>query len=109
MMEAKGCESLNIVHRHHALAAAMPFFLFGLCVAAITLFLLAIGGPSQIVSLVGGLWWHNLALVIGGITLTALVVAAVAAFYGVAVSIRTSRCGNGIEMLLARNCSTMAW
>jgi hypothetical protein len=72
-------EYCSIVHRRRAFAAAAPFFLFGSCVAAITLFLLAIGGPSQIANVARGSLWHNLALVIGGIALAALVAAAVAA------------------------------
>jgi hypothetical protein len=54
-------------------------FLSGLLVAAITLFLLAIGGPSQIVYLAGESLWHNLALVIGAMALAALVAAAAVA------------------------------
>lgn len=79
MLEAEGHENWSTVRRRQAFAAAMPLFLFGLCVGAITLFLLAIGGPSQIVNVARGPLWHNLALVIGTITLAALVAAAVAA------------------------------
>jgi len=79
MLEVKGRESWSPADQRRAFAAALPLFLFGLCVAAITLFLLIIGGPSQIVNLARGSLWHNLALVMGAITLAALVVAAVAA------------------------------
>lgn len=79
MSEAQEHENLSAVHRHTAFASATPLFLFGLCVAAIALFLLAIGGPSQIVNVARGSVWHNLALVIGVIALAALVAAAAAA------------------------------
>jgi hypothetical protein len=78
-MEIKVRQRWSSDDRRGAFAAALPLFLFGLCVAAITLFLMSIGGPSQILRLARGPSWHNLALVVGAITLAALVVAAVVA------------------------------
>jgi len=60
----------------------MPLFLYGLCVAAITLFLVTIGGPSEITRLARGPVWHHGALVLGLIALAALVGAAVVAVRG---------------------------
>jgi hypothetical protein len=54
-------------------------FLFALCVAAITVFLLVIGGPSQIAIVARGSVWHNSALVAGAVVLAALAAAAVVA------------------------------
>ena len=56
--------------------------LFGLCVAAIALFLLTIGGPSEITSLARGPVWHYGALVVGLVALAALLAAAVIALKG---------------------------
>ena len=71
-----------IKDRSQALVAALPLLLYGLCVAAITLFLVAIGGPSEIVTLARSPVWHNGALVVGLIALAALVGAAVVALRG---------------------------
>jgi hypothetical protein len=60
----------------------MPLFLFGLCVAAIALFLFTIGGPSEIVSLARGPVWHYGALVVGLAALAALVTVAGSALRG---------------------------
>jgi hypothetical protein len=76
MLERKEQEDLSSIHQPHTLVAAIPLLLFGLGVAAITLFLLAIGGPGQIVDLARASWWHNLALAIGLIDLVALIVLA---------------------------------
>jgi hypothetical protein len=67
----------STVTRRRAFAAAVPLFLFGLCVAAITLFLLAIGGPAHVTDLGGPSLWHTLALVIGALAFVALGVAAI--------------------------------
>ena len=64
------------------LLPAFPLLLFGLCVAAIALFLLTIGGPSEITSLARGPVWHYGALVVGLVALAALVAAAVIALKG---------------------------
>lgn len=73
------CERWGLTDRRRAFAAALPLLLFGLVVAAITFFLLTIGGPSQIVNLARAPLWHNLALVVGAITLVALILVAVVA------------------------------
>jgi hypothetical protein len=65
MLEADAFENPSTSYRHHALLAATPLFLFGILVGGITLFLLAMGGPSQAASVVRGSFRHNLALVIG--------------------------------------------
>ena len=66
----------SAITRRGAFAAAAPLLLFGLCVAAITLFLLAVGGPSQITNLAVPARWHTLALVVGALALGALLAAA---------------------------------
>jgi hypothetical protein len=65
-----------------AIVAALPALLYGLCVAAIAVLLLSIGGPSQIVNLGRGPVWHYGALVVGLVALVALVAAAAGALLG---------------------------
>ena len=78
--ETGGTEGL--IPGRQALAAALPVLLYGLCVAAIAVFLLSIGGPSQIIRLARGPVWHYGALVIGLLALAALVAAAAIALFG---------------------------
>jgi hypothetical protein len=82
MLESKGCKNGRTLDRPQAILAALPLLLFGLCVAAITLFLVAIGGPSHILRLARGPVWHNGALVVGLIALAALIGAALVALAG---------------------------
>lgn len=62
--------------RRLAILAAPPLFLFGLLIAGITVFLMVIGGPSQIGV---DFSWHNLAIAVSAISLFAMVWAALAA------------------------------
>jgi hypothetical protein len=68
---------LAVMDRRLAIIAAFPLFLFGLLIGGITIFLLTIGGPSQIRSLGVDFLWHNLAVAVSGISLVVLVYAAV--------------------------------
>ena len=66
----------NETDRASAILAALPLFLFGLLIAGITVFLMVIGGPSQIGA---DFPWHNLAIAVSVISLFALIYAAIAA------------------------------
>jgi hypothetical protein len=65
-----------------AIIAALPVLLYSLLVVAIAVFLLTIGGPSQIVRLARGPVWHYGALAAGLTALAGLLVAAVVALLG---------------------------
>ncbi len=75
-------ENWSITHRHHVNAAAMPLLIFGMCVAAITLFVLVVGGPSQIEKVLARPQWHILAIVVAMLVLVVLITAAVFATKG---------------------------
>ena len=82
MRETENGKAASLIPGRQAFVAALPLLLYGLCIAAITLFLLSIGGPSQIVTLARAPVWHNGALVVGLVALVALVGAAVVALLG---------------------------
>ena len=77
-----GQSNWSTLDNRSALVAVLPTFLFGLLVSAITVFLLIIGGPSQITNLAEAVHWHNVALVVGAVALTILVYAGIVAFRG---------------------------
>ena len=72
-MNIESHRKLTGEHRRLAIIASLPLFLFGLLIAGIRVFLLIIGGPSQIGSLEADFLWHNLAIAISVISLLVLV------------------------------------
>ena len=61
------------------LPAAAPPALYGLCIGAITLLLIAVAGPSGITRLAAGFYWHYGAVLVAGLAIVVLAAAAVAA------------------------------
>ena len=73
----------NNIDRKIAIIAALPLFIFGLLIASIMIFMLAIGNPSsplKLLDIASGYIWHNSALIVGGISYLVIVYAAILAF-----------------------------
>ena len=71
--------SFNSLNQKSVIISALPFFLFGLLISGITIFLFVIGGPRQIIDVARASIWHNSAIIVGAISLFVLVYSAILA------------------------------
>lgn len=70
---------LTNIDQKIAIITALPLFLFGLMITCITIFLIIIGGPSQMRSLKVDYLWHNFAITVSLIALCILIYIAISA------------------------------
>lgn len=78
-MEKDYYPSFNNLNQKSIILTALPLLLFGLLISGIAIFLLIIGGHTQIINIARASIWHNSAIVVGAISLFILIYSALQA------------------------------